>query len=56
MRINGVKVVQTESGLYLAFPTELGKDNKYYDIVTPITQDLHEEINKTVLDYYNKKK
>jgi len=56
LRISGLKVIQSETELYVAYPTEKGKDDKYYSIISPVTQELEEEIKKVVLDYYNKKK
>jgi len=56
VRVSGLKVIQGEKGLYFEYPTETGKDGRYYTIVSPVTQELEDEITKVVLEYYNKKK
>ena len=52
LKIRGFKIVDNGHGLFVAYPQEKGKDNKYYDVVYPVTQDLETIIKETVLNYY----
>ncbi len=55
LRINGLKVVEGKNGLYVTYPQEKRKDEKYYTIVEPMTQAVEEEISKIILEEYNKR-
>jgi len=52
VKVNGLKVIKDGEELYVVYPSGKGKDGKYYDIVTPITQEVEENVKKVVLDYY----
>jgi len=52
LKINGLKVIKDGDELYVVYPSEKGKDGKYYGVVSPITQGLEEEVKRVVLDYY----
>jgi len=53
IKVNGIKLLQGETELYVTYPRKRGKDEKYYDVVMPITQDVEEAIKKAVLEKYN---
>lgn len=57
IRINGLRLLQGEKELYVAYPQEKSKggDEKYYPVVVPMTQDVEEEIYRVVLEAYTKK-
>jgi len=55
MRINGIKLLRGEKEDYLGYPAEKGGDNKYYDIVVPVTQNVEEEIIKAVKVEYERR-
>ena len=52
--VKNVKVVDGKNGLFVSFPSEQGKDGKYYDTVYPLTKESREYIEEIVLDEYNK--
>ena len=52
--VNGVRVVEGPKGLFVSMPREKGKDEKYYDTAYPVGRDLREDIQRTVLDEYQK--
>lgn len=60
--IKGIKIIEGNKGLFVSMPSSKGSDDKYYDDVFPLTGDLRNHINDTVLDAYeeeaagNKKK
>lgn len=56
--VKGLRVVKSESGNFVAMPQgkKYQKDGKdvYPDTAFPITKELREEINKAVLDEFDK--
>ena len=57
IRVNGVKLLQGEKELYVAYPQEKSKggEDKYYAVVVPMTQDVEEEVYRVVLEAYTKR-
>jgi DNA-binding cell septation regulator SpoVG len=57
VRVNGVKLIQGEKDLYVAYPQEKSKggDDKYYAVVVPMTQDVEEEVYRVILEAYTKR-
>ena len=51
--IRGVRVVDSEKGMFVAMPQSKDKEDNYHDIAFPITADLRKEINEAVLAEYN---
>lgn len=48
----GIKVIETEKGMYVAMPNHLGKDKQYYDDCYPVTAEMRKAINKAVMTAY----
>ena len=50
--INGIRVIEGANGPFTAMPQ--AKDNKgdYRDIAFPVTKELRQQLNKTILDEY----
>ena len=44
--VGGIKVIETEKGMYVAMPNHLGKDKQYYDDCYPVTAEMRKAINK----------
>ena len=51
--IKGVRILEGKKGLFVSMPRELAKDNKWYDTVRCLTQEVREQISKVVLSAYN---
>ena len=51
--IRGVRVVESEKGLFAAMPQSQDRDGKYHDIAFPINGELRKAITKAVLDEYS---
>ena len=47
--VGGIKVIETEKGMYVAMPNHLGKDNQYYDDCYPVTAEMRKAINTAVI-------
>jgi stage V sporulation protein G len=50
--INGIRVVNSTKGPFVAMPQSKDRDGNYHDIAFPINGDLRKEMNKAVLDKY----
>ena len=51
--IKGLRIVDSEDGLFVAMPQEKGKNGKWYENVTITSKELQEEIEKTVLEAFD---
>jgi stage V sporulation protein G len=52
--IRGVRVVDSEKGLFVSMPQSQSADGEYHDIAFPLTADLRKEITAAVLDEYER--
>ena len=52
--ISGVSVVEGSKGLFVSMPSVKGSDDKYHDTAYPLSKELREEINKEIMDEYQK--
>lgn len=50
--VGGIKVIETEKGMYVAMPNHLGKDKQYYDDCYPVTAEMRKAINTAVMTAY----
>jgi DNA-binding cell septation regulator SpoVG len=50
--IKGLKVLERRDGFMVAMPSEQAKDNKWYDSVRCLDEDVKEQIKETVLQAY----
>jgi stage V sporulation protein G len=50
--IKGFSVVNGEKGLFVSMPRHQGKDGKWYNIVTPTTKELKQQLTEAVLEAY----
>lgn len=52
--VNGIRVMDSEKGKFVAMPSSKGNDNKYHDICCPTTAEMRQAINTAVLGEYQK--
>jgi len=52
--VSGVKIFEGNNGLFVAMPTQKGKDDKYYDIAYPVTAEFRKVVNDKIMEAYNK--
>ena len=52
--VTGVSVREGSKGMFVALPSYKGKDEQYHDSAFPLNKELRDEINKAVLDEYQK--
>ena len=51
--IKGIKVLNGREGLFVSMPQEKGKDDKWWDSVRCMTQEVRQYISEEVLSAYN---
>ena len=52
--VNGIRVMDSEKGKFVAMPSSKWKDGKYHDICCPTTAEMRQVINTAVLGEYQK--
>ena len=52
MAIRGIRVLDSEKGLFVSMPQSKDREGKYHDIAFPVTGDLRQQISRAVLDGY----
>ena len=50
--VNDIKIMDGQKGLFIAFPSKKGNDDKYNDIVFPITKEAREAITNRIIKEY----
>jgi stage V sporulation protein G len=51
--ISGIRVVNSEKGLFVTMPQSKDKNGEFHDIAFPINSDLRKELNRVVLAEYD---
>ena len=52
--IHGIRIVEGKNGLFVAFPSEKGRDGNYYETVHPVTAEARQAIHKAVLEAFER--
>ena len=52
--IHDIKVIEGDRGLFIAMPSKRTADGEFRDIVHPINSDTRENIQKIILESYEK--
>ena len=52
--VHDIKVIEGEKGLFIAMPSKKATDGEYRDIAHPINSATRENIQKIILDQYEK--
>lgn len=50
--IHGIKILENQKGLFIAFPYKIDKNGKYKDLVNPINSETREKIQSAILTEY----
>ena len=51
--VKGLSLVEGKNGLFLAFPSSKGKDNKYYNSVYSLDKDWKKQLEEACIKKYN---
>ncbi|MDH4036687.1 MAG: septation regulator SpoVG [Candidatus Krumholzibacteria bacterium] len=54
--IRGLKIIEGKTGTFVAMPSRRRKDGEYQDIAHPINNDAREEMERIILDEYQREK
>jgi stage V sporulation protein G len=55
LMLKGLRVVEgTTGGLFVAFPTQRGRNGRYYDLVVPLDAATREYIRTAVIDAFKR--
>lgn len=54
--VHDIKVIEGEKGLFIAMPSKKATDGEYRDIAHPISSTTRENIQKIILEAYEKAK
>ena len=52
--VNGIRIMDSEKGKFVAMPSSKGGDGKYHDICCPTTAEMLKALNTAVLGEYEK--
>jgi stage V sporulation protein G len=52
--VHDLKVISSNNQLFVAMPSRKTKDGEFKDVAHPIKTELREELNRTILEAYNK--
>ena len=52
--VNGIRLMDSEKGMFVSMPQNKGNDGKYHDICCPTTSDMRKALNAAVLGEYQK--
>lgn len=52
--VHNVKVIQGESGVFIAMPSRRTKNGEYKDVAHPINTDFRALLQEQILEAYNK--
>lgn len=52
--ITNIKIIDSQNGLFIAMPNIRKANGEFKDIVFPLNSETREQIQKAILDEYNK--
>ena len=52
--VHDIKVIEREKGMFIAMPSKKAVDGEYRDIAHPINSSTREQIQRTILEAYEK--
>lgn len=56
LAIKGFSVAEGPKGLFVGMPRQMGKEGRWFDIITPLDKSLKEEIQNKILEAYDKER
>lgn len=52
--IHNIRLLEGNNGLFISMPNSKGRDDKYRDIVFPITKEARDQLNNKILEEYSR--
>lgn len=56
LAIKGFSVAEGPKGLFVGMPRQMGKEGRWFDIITPLDKSLKDEIQNKVLEAYDRER
>ena len=50
--VNGIRIMDTKKGTFIAMPGRKDKEGKYHDLCCPTTKEMRQALNAAILDAY----
>ncbi|MFH1622393.1 MAG: SpoVG family protein [Candidatus Omnitrophota bacterium] len=50
--LKGLRIVEGKNGLFVSMPREKGRDNRWYEMVHPLSKQVKDEISSIILSAY----
>ena len=52
--VKGLRVVEGKKGLFVSMPRQQGKDQRWYDSVSALSNEVKSEVDRVVLEAYQR--
>lgn len=52
--VNGIRIMDSEKGVFVAMPSRKDKDGKYHDVCCPTTKEMRQAMNAVILGEYQR--
>lgn len=53
MLIKGLRIMQGRNGLFVRMPAKQGKDGKWYESIRPMSKEVRDVLNETIINAFN---
>ncbi|MBN1871769.1 MAG: SpoVG family protein [Candidatus Omnitrophica bacterium] len=51
--IKGLRILEGRNGLFVRMPARTGKDGKWYESIRPLSKEIRDALNDTILAAFN---
>jgi len=51
--VKNIKIIEGKNGLFIAMPSQKGKNGEFRDVAHPLNTETRNEIERLILDAYN---
>ncbi|MBI3011410.1 MAG: septation protein SpoVG family protein [Candidatus Omnitrophica bacterium] len=52
--IRGIRVIEGRKGTFVSMPRQQSKDQRWYDVVVPLTRETKVELSRVILEEFQK--
>ena len=53
MLIKGIRIMEGQNGLFIRMPAKRGKDGKWYESIRPMSKEVRNSLNETIIKAFN---
>lgn len=51
--VKGIRIMEGRNGLFVRMPAKAGKDGKWYESIKPMSQEIRDALNETIIKAFN---